>query len=102
MIRNERNTVRRLLQAAHSATRDTVLPPAWGAAVMADICRLEPRRTVVSELERLAPRFTAAAAALCCIGLIAATWSLSTLPGQVYMAYAARAYTLPSFPWASM
>lgn len=97
MIRNERNTVGRLLRAAHSTHRDPALPPHWRSSVMAELRRLDPRPALASDMERLAPRFAMAATALCCLGLIAATLSLRALPAQVYGAYAAQTYAISPF-----
>lgn len=94
MHRNERNRFIRLLGAIHSTTDTPELSSAWRDDVMNEIARSGRFTAAQPDWERLAPRFTMAAATLSVIMAITAGWSLNTLPTMLYQAYASELYSI--------
>ncbi len=102
MNRNERNTITRLFRATHANRVKNVLPSEWRTSVMTEISQLGRAYGMKTELERLAPRFTLAAASLSIIILLVATTSLGSLPKELAEAYTAQAFDMTSLSWTSM
>ena len=102
MNRNERESIGRLLKATHAHRKEHELTPAWRNSVMAEASRLSHAHTAKTEIERLAPRFTMAAAALSIVALMAATWTFGTLHDTLMSLYTTQALDMTSLPWTSL
>jgi hypothetical protein len=75
------NNFRTLLSMIHAARPDWRPDPSWRDAVLNEALRL--RLPVSGDLDRLAPRFTLAAAAVSGVSLLTAVWSLKDLSTQI-------------------
>jgi hypothetical protein len=69
-----------LLSLIHAARPEWRPDGSWREAVLAEAARLH---AAAMDLDRLAPRFTLAAAAVSGVSLLAAFWVLSDLPTQI-------------------
>ncbi|QGY40523.1 hypothetical protein GM415_10430 [Pseudodesulfovibrio cashew] len=92
MHRNERTPFFRLLGAIHAQRRVPRLSTAWQDAVIREISA--SYRPPVSELLRLAPRFTYAAATLAVVCAVAAGPVLNGLSNELHSLYANHVYAL--------
>lgn len=81
-----------LLCRAHNARPAWLPDQAWRDAILADMARLHATAMDL-ELDRLAPRFTLAAAAVSGVSLLTAFWVLNELPGQILSAMTTQALT---------
>ena len=96
MTRTKRETIHALFRAVH-ANRDVApLPAAWRRGVMNAIIREDAQD---EPLLRLAPRFTLAAAAVSAIGLVAGSWTIPQLVGDVGGAYTSLLLDMASSAW---
>ncbi|MCJ2163627.1 MULTISPECIES: hypothetical protein [unclassified Pseudodesulfovibrio] len=88
-----RTSFRKLLQHIHANRSGWQPTRTWRQAVMEDVARIHASVMAV-ELDRLAPRFTFAAAVISVASLLAATWSLNDLPGQLFAVLSSHALQL--------
>lgn len=87
MKRNtDTTTLRGLLRQAHAARPAWHPTPAWRRSVMDTITGERPER-FSQELDRLAPRFALAAAAITLACALAAVWMLGDLPDKLSIAF---------------
>lgn len=93
MNRNESTTIKQLLGAIHSRREPRLPSPAWRRSVMSEIGSAASFDTPETDFERLAPRFTLAAATLSLLLMATASWTLHSLPGQIYSAYTSQMLT---------
>lgn len=96
MNRRERNSILTLFKKSHANRARPTPSTEWRAGVMADVQRIAVEERAANDWERAAPRFTMAAAALSAILLVVATWSLGSLPQELYAEYANSMFT--AFP----
>lgn len=79
MQRNTKTPIQRLLASIHANQMPAPLSPDWREEVMNRIARMPPANPA-PDWERLAPRFTLAAATLSVLLLVTATVGLASLP----------------------
>lgn len=87
MHRNERTSFIKLLGAIHARKETPALSSAWREDVMNEIARTGWSRVRESDWERLAPRFSLAAAALSAVMIVTTGGSLISLPDLISQAY---------------
>ncbi|EGB14741.1 hypothetical protein DND132_1534 [Pseudodesulfovibrio mercurii] len=90
------DTFHTLLRRAHAARPAWQPDRSWRDAVLLDAARLHASAMNL-DLDRLAPRFTVAAAAVSGVSLLTAFWVLRDLSGQILSALTSQAlhYGLP-------
>jgi hypothetical protein len=81
-------TFHHLLCLAHEARPQWRPDRAWRDAVLSDADRMRP---LDADLDRLAPRFALAAAALSAVCLLAAAWGLEDLSARILTALTSQA-----------
>ncbi|AMK10762.1 MAG: hypothetical protein AB7E51_10585 [Pseudodesulfovibrio sp.] len=96
----KRNTIiesfREILRQGHEARPRWRPDQAWRDRVMADVAALHGS-AMAGELDRLAPRFTLAAAALSGVCLLASAWVLRDLSIQIMVSLSSQALHYGTF-----
>ena len=95
MTRTKRD-IHALFRAIHAGRNTQPLPAAWRWGTLDQLLRTNGPEDI---LVRLAPRFTLAAMALSAIGLVAGSWSIHQLAGDMGSAYASLFLNLTSSAW---